>query len=245
MAISRKRVCLLTGAGGTLGAAFCRRFANRYHIAAVYRNRPPTVPSQRRWITDPLDGQRALPANTHPVFEMQADLTNDGEIDRIVDVTLGRFDRIDVIVNAAGVALDAPLLDANRFQSALEQQLLVNTILPMRLAANVSLKFWRDRRANNLRANRNVVNVSSVSGLFVYPTPNRAAYGATKAAMNFLSCHMATEYRRFGVRVNVVAPTTFPGRIPTRRVTGAIAMLDRGAMTGRIMVLDAKGRHFA
>ena len=44
--VSRK-VGLLTGAGGRLGEAFCRMFCAHYDIAAVIRNRPPSVPSQR------------------------------------------------------------------------------------------------------------------------------------------------------------------------------------------------------
>jgi len=240
-----KRVCLLSGASGTLGSAFCRLYGERYDIAAVYRTRPPPVASQRRWFMDPVTGRRVGRANRPMVFEIQADLSLAHEVDRVVDVTLARFGRIDLLVNAAAVMKDAPFLDPDRFEEALQEQLLVNSLLPHRLTANVSMKFWRGRRAANLRANRNVVNVSSVSGLAIYPRSGRAAYGASKAVMNFLSCQMATECRRFGVRVNVVAPTTFPKLVPTQRVAAAIAGLDRQRMSGRILVVDRAGNRYA
>jgi len=244
MSAGVKRVCLLTGAGGTLGSAFCQFFASRYQIAAVFRSRPPHVPSQRRWLVDPVTGSRRAAANHHRIFEIQSDLTKPGEIDRVVDMTLARFDRIDLLVNGAGVVRDVPLLDSDRFEQAFTEQLLVNSILPHRLAANVAVKFWRGRSPANLRRNRNVVNVSSISGLVVYHKGSRAAYGTSKAAMNFLSCAMASEFRRFGVRVNAVAPTTFPKLIPTRRVASAIVGLDRGKMSGRILVIRQSGNRY-
>ena len=232
------RVCLLTGAGGTLGSEFCRLYAEHYAIAAVYRRRPPGSPSQHRSLLDPLRPRRALLENRHRLFDIQADLTRDDDLDRAVDLALARYDRVDVVINAAGVALDAPFLDQRRFDRAFLEQLVLNAAVPVRVAANVALKCWRSQKGQNLRFNRNVVNVSSTSGLYVYNRSQRGAYGASKAALNFLSCHMAIEYQRFGVRVNVVAPTTFPARIPTKRVARAIVRLDQSWMTGRVLVLD-------
>ena len=69
-----KRVCLLTGAGGILGSAFCRRFADRYHIVGVYQRRHPPVASQLQRFVDPLAAAAPLPENQHPIFAVQADL---------------------------------------------------------------------------------------------------------------------------------------------------------------------------
>jgi len=49
-----KRVCLLTGASGTLGTAFCHALMGDYDIVGVYCNRAPDVPSQLQGLVDPL-----------------------------------------------------------------------------------------------------------------------------------------------------------------------------------------------
>src|SRR4051812_48886793 len=97
-----KRVCLLTGAGGQLGTAFCKLLAHRYQIVAAYRSRPPDVPSQLHQLVDPIDPAARIPENEHPVYAVRADLEDDRDVDRLVEVALARFDRVDVLINAAG-----------------------------------------------------------------------------------------------------------------------------------------------
>jgi NAD(P)-dependent dehydrogenase (short-subunit alcohol dehydrogenase family) len=241
MATVDKRVCLLTGASGTLGSAFCRRYAGFYDIAAVYRSRPPDAPSQHQRFIDPLDPDAELPANRHPIFAVKADLTRENELDRLVDLVLARFGRIDVLINAARYSALIPLVDSDRELASLDRQLHLNVSVPVKLATTVARKFWRTRDHENRDLNRSVVNVSSTAGLYVYPDFRQAAYGASKAALNHLSCHMANEFGRFGVRINAAAPNTFPQLVPTERVAEAIVRLDRGRMNGGIVVLDSDG----
>jgi NAD(P)-dependent dehydrogenase (short-subunit alcohol dehydrogenase family) len=212
-----------------------------YQIVAVYRTRPPRVPSQNQWYVDPMRPRRALDENHPRIFEIRADLTRDGQIEHMIDVALARFGRIDLVVNAAGLALDAPLLDTRRFEAAWMQQLLINATLPMRIASAVASKLWRAHPAENRKFNRNVINVSSTSGLFIYSRPQRGAYAASKAALNFLSCHLAAEFKRFNARVNVVAPTTFPTLIATERVVKAIVGIDDASWNGRVLMLNVNG----
>ena len=235
------RVCLLTGASGRLGSAFCRRYGARYQIVAVYRRAPPPVPSQHRWFVDPLDTTRKFPANRHPVYEVQADLTEDREVLRVVELVLARFGQIDVIVNAARYSRLAPLVDGARTLKDVEQHLLLNAVVPARLAAHVARAFWRSRDRQNRARNRNVINLSSTAGLFAYPDYRQNGYGASKAALNQLTYHMANEFQSFGVRVNAIAPNTFPGIVPMERVLRAIERIDRGRMNGSILLLD-RGR---
>jgi NAD(P)-dependent dehydrogenase (short-subunit alcohol dehydrogenase family) len=236
-----KKVCLLTGSAGTLGSEFCRLFAERYHIAAVHREGPPPVASQRQRFVDPLEPGVNPPSNAHPVFAVQADLTDDSQLSSVVDLVLARFQRIDLLVNAARHPSWGSMLDVNHLQD-LELQFQVNAIVPVRLAAAVAQKFWRDCGEENVKMNRNVVNVSSTAGLYVYPDSKQASYSASKAALNHLTCHMANEFRSFGVRVNAVAPNTFPALVTTESAAQAIVRLDRGKVNGRILVLDETGR---
>ena len=242
--IAPKRVCLLTGASGRLGTAFCRRNASRYDIVAVYHSRFPQLVSQTSSLADPLAPEAELGENEHPVFTVQADLTCDDDVARLVEVALARFGRIDLLVNCAACSTRERALDQQLFPASLERHLATNVLAPARLALAVARAYWQNRPEENRTCNRNVVNVSSTAGLYVYPDLGQAAYGTSKAALNFLTTHLASEFRLLNVRVNATAPNTFPQLVPTRRVLDSIARLDQGQMTGEILLLDTDEESF-
>jgi NAD(P)-dependent dehydrogenase (short-subunit alcohol dehydrogenase family) len=240
-----ERVCILTGASGKLGTAFCRAMADRYAIIAVHNLHPLEVASQVATPVDPLDPAYPLPDAAAPVFAVQADLTRDVDQARLVDVTLARFGRIDVVVNAAAYAMPQPVLDARTFSSSLERHWQMNVVAPTRLVLLVARTYWQDRPLENRRANCSVVNVSSTAGVYVYPGLGHAAYGTSKAALNFLTVHLASELEVMKVRVNAIAPTTFPELVSTDTVVDRIGHLADGDMTGQILVLDTDGESYA
>ncbi|CAN5676807.1 hypothetical protein BH11ACT8_BH11ACT8_13830 [soil metagenome] len=180
-----------------------------------------------------------IAGNAGAVHVVHADLTVESEVERVVEVALARFGRVDLLVNNAAhlggygrsvVDGDAALLD-------LETHLQTNVVAPMRLSVRLSQEFWQHRAAENQAFARNVVNVSSLSGVHTYPFLGQAGYGASKAALNALTGHLAHELGVFGVRVNVVVPDSFPGRVSTASVAAAIVGLDRGTGTGEAVVL--------
>lgn len=244
MAPAEKRVCLLTGASGRLGSAFCRLYAAKYHIAAVYRNNAPAATAQNQNYVDPLNPAAHLPENEHPLFAIRADLASDAEINRIVELVLARYGRIDVVINAAVHYAFGHIVDSKRLLSGLEAQFNVNALVPVKLAAKVARDFWRTRDLENRRLNRNVINVSSMSGLFVPPRLGHSAYSAAKAALNLFTVHMANEFQDFGVRANACAPTSFPQVVSAESVARAVRGLDEGLMTGKILVIDREGERF-
>src|SRR5262245_17572350 len=97
----KKKVCLLTGASGRLGTAFCRDFASHYHIVGVYRNVQPSLPAQDQEVVDPIEPDQELAENRERLFLIRADLSIASELYRVVELALARFDRIDTLVNGA------------------------------------------------------------------------------------------------------------------------------------------------
>lgn len=237
----RRRVCLLTGAGGTLGDAFCRRYADRYDIVAVCRDRRPAVASQFEDFVDPLQPDVDVAENAARVFVVHADLEADGEAERVVELALARFDGIDLLVNNAALTALHPhgLVDGDAALRDVQRTFAVNVGLPLRLATRVAHRYWSTRDADNRDHNRNVVNVSSLSGARVFPGCGQAVYAASKAALNHLTRHMGAEFATFGVRVNAVAPNSFPAVVSTARVAESIVMLDEQSVTGKILAVDA------
>jgi len=237
----QRRVCLLTGAGGLLGDEFCRQRAGEYDIVAVCRDRAPAAPSQHETYVDPLAPHQQLAENSAAVHTVYADLTDPAEVDRVVEVALARFGRVDLLVNNAAYKGRYPttMVDGDAALSDLDEHLQTNVVAPFRLALRLAQEFWMHRAAENHELNRSVVNISSISGVRTFPFRGQAGYAASKAALNALTGHMASEFATFGVRVNAVVPTTFPELVDTSEVADAIVTLDRGTATGDAIVLDA------
>jgi len=234
---SDRKVCLLTGAGGRLGSAFCRRHAHEYDIVAVCRARRPVgVADQDRWRIDPLVEEAGRLAGPE-VFTICADLTDENAIARVVELALARFGRIDVVVNAAVFVERERLTTLADSTAFLENAFRVNATIPLQLAATVAREAWFDSVEDNRAWNRNVINVSSGAGLAFAPVAGLAAYSASKSALNFLTCALAAELEGLGVRVNALAPTTFPDLIPTAVVADTIAAVDGDTYTGRVVDL--------
>ncbi len=112
------------------------------------------------------------------------------------DLAMDRFGRIDVLVNNAGIntrssTLDMPLDDWQRV---------------MDVNLNGTLHFCRAVLPAMIDQGRgSIVNVSSTSAKT--PHKNAApAYGASKAAVNYLTMHLAHEMAASGIRVNAICP---------------------------------------
>lgn len=241
MSTGERRVCLLTGAGGTLGDAFCRELYGAYDIVAVCRTRTPAAPSQHEWFVDPFDPDGDVPENASRVFLIRSDLTQPGEVERVVDLALAKFGGVDLLVNNAASLQLHPngLVDGDSALDDFDPMFAINVGVPLRLAARLAQRSWLHTDAKNRERKRNIVNVSSLSGSNVYPG-GQALYSASKAALNHLTRHMAREFGEFGVRVNAVSPNSFPALVPTEQVLRAIVELDVGTKTGGVFSIGAE-----
>jgi len=233
-----KRVCLLTGATGVLGTDFCTRFADRYSIAAVYRSHPPSVPSQETDAVDPLDPTGRVAIDNRRVFAIQGDVTSEADNERIVEATLAKFGRIDLVVHAAVHSVWGPMIGSDPLRRSGHKQFATNVLAPLNLSLVVARRYWASHQIENRILNRNIVNVSSVAGLRLYSGLGQSLYASSKAALNHLTVHMAAEFGAIGVRVNATAPNSFPSVIPTSRVTDSIICLDGSSETGVVVVVD-------
>lgn len=211
-----KPVCLITGAGGRLGLDLCQVLQVEYQVVASYRSRPPVIPSSS-------------------VSLIQADLTCRDDLQHLVTETLARHGRIDALVNcAADIKFHGSLRDLWQAGDYPQSQLLLNAVVPMQLASAIHLQYWKEQPAENVRWNRSIVNVSSISGLYVFQERGQAFYGVSKAALNMLTLYLALELAPYGVRANAICPSRFTGKTATRRVTEAIGRLLSGKDTGTI-----------
>jgi NAD(P)-dependent dehydrogenase (short-subunit alcohol dehydrogenase family) len=235
-----KRTCLLTGASGLFGTAFIRRFASRYRIIAVHHRGEIAFPSQHQSFFDPLEPAREVAANEHAVHAIRADLATPEGVDATAREAASVCDNIDLVIHAAARRSFRRLLQpAPGDDSA--PLFALNVLAPLRLSVALANAMWRRDPDANARERRNVVNLSSTAGLFVYQDLGQSLYAASKAALNHLTYHMASELWDIGVRVNAVAPDTFPGRVTIDEVLDAVVALDESDETGRLVPLYREG----
>lgn len=232
-----KRVCVITGASGVLGSAFIRRYLTQYRIVAVHNQHGLPFASQSQSFIDPLDPGRALPENAHSVYAVRANLSNEQAIEDLCLDVVKRFRSVDLLINAAVAGRWRRFLSPAALSDA-ELSMQVNVLAPLRLAIGFARHCWSFQVQQNIRRKRNIVNISSTAGLYVYPDLGQGLYSACKTALNFATYHLASEYWDIGVRVNAVAPNSFPGRVSIDSVLGQIRAFDCGDETGRLVVLD-------
>jgi NAD(P)-dependent dehydrogenase (short-subunit alcohol dehydrogenase family) len=230
------RVCLLTGSAGILGSALMRTLLPRYRVIAIYRNRSPFSSMRREIEFDPITMAQPYPYQ-HVPFSLYGDITREADLARIVDAIHWHFGIVDLLVNAAVLYEFGSCLD-QAFLAGAERQFETNVFAPTRLAAKILKAFWQDNPEENRHRRRNLVNVSSTSGVHPVYGRGQALYGAAKAALNHISCHMADEYSRYGVRVNCVCPTSFPGNVAAETVANSILRLDSSDDNGVVISIE-------
>ncbi len=172
-----RRTALVTGASRGIGAAIARALDRAgARVALAARDRQA------------LDEVAAGLANDPVVLE--ADLARPEAPGTLAAAAVAALGRVDVLVNNAAAAHRAPT--AGLTADVVDAMYAVNVRAPLLLIAAL------------LPDVRTIVNLSSVSGLV--GTPNRAAYAATKGAVDAFTRSLAAELGPAGIRVNSVAP---------------------------------------
>jgi NAD(P)-dependent dehydrogenase (short-subunit alcohol dehydrogenase family) len=137
------------------------------------------------------------------VKSVQCDVSNQDQVQSLVNETLKTFGRLDIMVNNAGVAAMSPATEIaieewNRVVSVN----LTGTFLCARTAARQMMK----------RGGGKIVNIASIYGAVgdVFPA---SPYYATKGAVINLTRDLAVEWAPFKINVNAIAPGFFPSEM--------------------------------
>ncbi len=184
------RVAIVTGASSGLGD----RFARVLHGAGA-----DVVIAARR--TDRLE---LLAQDIDGALAVACDVAVDADIDRLVDATLDRYGRIDVLVNNAGVGGPVPALDESPddFRRTIAVNLTGAFVACQRVARHMLE-----------RGSGSIVNVVSMLGLVGSGQVPFPSYTASKGGLVNLTRELAAEWGRGGVRVNGLAPGWFPSEM--------------------------------
>jgi ketoreductase RED2 len=178
------RVAVVTGSSSGIGEAAARRLAALG--ANVVVNSSTSVEAGEA-VAGSLD--------TESIY-VQADISDQDQGRRLIDATIERFGRLDLLVNNAGWTTVVPHDDLDA---------LTDDIVRRTFDVNVFGTWWLTKAAMpHLRSSPdgNVVMVTSIAG--VRPVGSSIAYSMTKAALNQLTLLLAKSHGP--VRFNAVAP---------------------------------------
>jgi NAD(P)-dependent dehydrogenase (short-subunit alcohol dehydrogenase family) len=179
-----KKVALVTGAARGIGLAVARRFLGEGWRVALLDIEDELLRNAVAAIDD-ADNMLAL----------HCDVSDAAGVAAAVAATEQRFGRLDALVNNAGVATFAPLLETS--DDDWNRILAVNLTGPF-LCTKAAAPVMREHGGGA------IVNITSISGLRA--SALRTAYGTSKAGLAHLTKQLAVELAALGIRVNAVAP---------------------------------------
>ena len=176
-----------------------------------------------------VEAGEALSAKTPGSFYIQGDISNDADCERMIEMVLERYGRLDVLVNNAGATKVIAHADINAATLDVWRDIFeVNVFGTWNISVR-AMPALKDAKGS-------IVNVSSIAG--VRQTGSSIPYAASKAALNHMTALLAKVVGP-EVRVNAVAP----GLIDTpwtadwdaiRGVVSAMAPLKRSGTPGDV-----------
>ncbi len=180
------RIALVTGGSRGIGRACVIELADRgAEVLVVYRN--------KREAAESLVAE--LEAAGRKVGAVQADVRDARRAQEVVDELVEKHDRIDILVNSAGIVADGLMgaMTADQWTSVIETN-LSGTYNYCRAVAQQMM----------YQRSGSVVNLSSTAAEFA--SRGQVNYAASKGGINGLTRAMAKEFAPRKVRINAVAP---------------------------------------
>jgi short-subunit dehydrogenase len=181
--MSNKKVVIITGASSGIGLALARHYAqHNYNVVMAARNK------------EKLDEYAKELSEKTDVLPISTDVSVEADCMDMVEQTIKKFNRIDILINNAGISMRAMFLDMH--------------LDVMRRLMDVN--FWGTVHCTKyalphlLKTKGSVVGVSSVAG--IHGLPARSGYSASKFAMQGFLETLRIEHLHQHLHVLIIAP---------------------------------------
>jgi meso-butanediol dehydrogenase / (S,S)-butanediol dehydrogenase / diacetyl reductase len=177
------KVALVTGAGGGMGEATARRFAAdgaQVCINDIEANNLEKIVS-------------SLPKGS--AIACAGDVTKEEDVKRMVETTVSRFGKLNILVNSAGI--DPPEVEAD-YDLDLWHRILEVNLTGTYLTTKISVPHMIKAGYGS------IVNIASLAGVRFLPM--KTAYSSSKGGLIALSQQTAVQYGPNNVRCNVICP---------------------------------------
>ena len=178
----KDKTAIITGGGTGIGLATARAFYQEGAKIILFGRRKEKL-------------EKAVEKLGDSAIIVQGDMTNNNDLDQLINETLHNFKKIDILVNNAGLFNGAPLHEISDSQWDEIMNINIRSVFQLTrrvLPAMLSQKYG------------NIIHISSILGLIA--VPQVAAYNVSKGALNQFSRSIAVEYGSSGIRSNSICP---------------------------------------
>ena len=179
------KVVVITGASSGMGAAAARHLAALGASVVLGARRVERLESLAGEIT--AAGGKALVAET--------DVTNRGQVQRLVDAGVNGYGRIDVLVNNAGIM---PLSPLERLKVEEWDRMIDVNLKGVLYGIAAALPHMKKQKSGH------IINLSSVAGHKLFG--GSAVYSATKFGVRALSEGLRMEVKPYNIRTTIISP---------------------------------------
>ncbi|GJQ63014.1 MAG: short-chain dehydrogenase [Melioribacteraceae bacterium] len=225
----QEKVVLVTGANRGIGFEVCRQLLKLDHkVILTSRNADKGMDAVSKLENEGLK----------PDF-VKLDMTEDSDVSGALRYVHERYDRLDVLVNNAGIFIDRDREAINIDPEVIKRTLDVNFFGVLK----VTQKFIPLMKKNKFG---HIINISSNLGALSKMAGNQPAYRISKTALNALTLILAAELKGSNIMVNAMSPgwvrTDMGGYNANRSVEkGAetivwLASQERGFASGRFFM---------
>lgn len=202
------KTAIVTGGGRGLGEAMAQALAEAGANVVVCSRKEAACQEVKQQIE----------ANGGHAMALACDVTNEADVDRVVEEVHDQYGKIDILINNSGTSwggMPPEEMPADKFQKVVNVNLL-GTFL---MAKAVGKKMIADRIQGK------IINIASVAGLRG-SDPNvmqAVGYNASKGGVITLTKDLAKSWGKHGITVNAIAP----GFIPTKMTKDVIAPVEK------------------
>jgi NAD(P)-dependent dehydrogenase (short-subunit alcohol dehydrogenase family) len=181
----KDKVCIVTGGGSGIGRATALLFAGEgARLAVVDKRNAQAVAAE-------------CAAKGAQAIAVDADVAVGADVKRVMETTVERFRRLDVLVNNAGYGIPGSVVETD--EDAWDALMAVN-VRGVFLCSKYAIPIMKRNGGGT------IVNTASV--VAAVGIANRAAYCASKGAVAALTRAIAIDHVGDGVRCNAIAPGT-------------------------------------
>jgi glucose 1-dehydrogenase len=184
------KIAIVTGSSKGIGKAIAIAFAKSKEYSAVVTNSRKLEEAEQ--VSEEI---KAIGCNSIAIL---ADVSKESDCIRLVEETVKQFNRIDVLVNNAGIQDDLPLTEIN-----LEEwyKIIGVDLTGPFICSREAVKYMKKQR--NPKGGC-IINISSVHQAI--PKPHYVPYATSKAGIEMMTKTMALELAKDNIRANIVAP---------------------------------------
>ncbi|MGI9294006.1 MAG: SDR family NAD(P)-dependent oxidoreductase [Pseudomonadales bacterium] len=209
-----EKVVVITGGSRGLGKAMALGFARESAKVVIASRKAENCEAVAQAICELGGDALGVGANTGRTED----------IDRLIEVTLDRYQRVDILINNAGINIALGAL-TDLSPAAFDKMYDVNLRGPWYLASRLVPEMAQ-------QGGGAIINMLSVAGL--KPPAYNGFYAATKAGLQALTQTMAQEWAPMNIRVNAIAPGTFHSDLTDASIEAIPGMKD-GMIKGNLI----------